>query len=59
MVKNPPVSLGDTDSIPGSEDPLEEEMAMQSSVLAWRIPRTEEPDELYSMASQSQTQLSD
>ena len=53
MVKNLPVNLGDTDSIPGSEDPLEEEMAMHSSILAWRIPRTEEPDELYSMASQS------
>ena len=25
------------------EDPLEEEMATHSSVLAWRIPRTEEP----------------
>ena len=27
----------------GSEDPLEEEMATHSSILAWRIPWTEEP----------------
>ena len=30
-------------SIPGSEAPLEEGMATHSSILAWRIPRTEEP----------------
>ena len=30
----------------GQEDPLEEEMATHSSVLAWRIPRTEEPGRL-------------
>ena len=30
----------------GREDPLEEEMATHSSVLAWRIPRTEEPGRL-------------
>ena len=27
----------------GQKDPLEKEMAMHSSILAWRIPRTEEP----------------
>ena len=37
----------------GWEDPLEEEMAPNSSILAWRIPRTEEPDGLQSMGSQS------
>ena len=36
-------SAGDLGSIPGSEDPLEKEMATHSSILAWRIPRTEEP----------------
>ena len=36
----------------GQEDPLEEEMATHSSILAWRIPRTEEPGELQSMGSQ-------
>ena len=43
----------------GQEDPLEEEMATHSSILAWRIPCTEEPGGLQSMVSQSQTRLSD
>ena len=34
---------------PGWEDPLEEEMATHSSILAWRIPWTEEPGRLQSM----------
>ena len=34
---------------PGQEDPLEEEIATQSSSLAWRIPWTEEPGGLKSM----------
>ena len=37
----------------GQEDPLEKEMATHSSILAWRIPRTEEPGELQSMGSLS------
>ena len=40
------------------EDPLEEGMATHSSILAWRIPWTEEPIGLQSMVLQSQTQLS-
>ena len=36
----------------GWEDPLEEEMATHSSVLAWKIPWTEEPGGLQSMGSQ-------
>ena len=40
------------------EDPLEKGMATHSSIPAWRIPWTEEPGELQSMGSQSQTQLS-
>ena len=36
----------------GWEDPLEKEMATHSSILAWRIPWTEEPVELQSMGSQ-------
>ena len=36
----------------GREDPLEEEMATHSNILAWRIPWTEEPDGLQSMGSQ-------
>ena len=31
----------------GQEDPLEEEMTIHSSILAWRIPRTEEPGRRY------------
>ena len=37
----------------GWEDPLEKEMGIHSSTLAWKIPRTEEPDRL-----QSRTRLS-
>ena len=43
----------------GGEDPLEQEMATHSSILAWRIPWTEEPGGLQSMGLQkSQTGLS-
>ena len=41
----------------GGEDPLEEEMATHSGILAWRIPRTEEPGGLEPVQSQSQTGL--
>ena len=41
----------------GQEDPLKEEMATHSSILAWRIPWTEEPGGLQSIESQSHTQL--
>ena len=44
----------------GKEDPLEKEMATPSSILAWRIPWTEEPGTLQSMGvSKSWTGLSD
>ena len=36
----------------GREDPLEKEMATHSSILAWRLPWTEEPGGLQSMVSQ-------
>ena len=36
----------------GQEDPLEKGMATHSSILAWEIPRTEEPGRLWSMGSQ-------
>ena len=42
----------------GWEDSLEKEMATHSSILAWKIPWTEEPGGLQSMGSQSQTRLS-
>ena len=37
---------------PGGKDPLEKELATHYSLLAWRIPRTEEPGRLWSMGSQ-------
>ena len=36
----------------GQEDPLEKEMAIHSSTIAWKIPRTEESGRLQSMGSQ-------
>ena len=39
----------------GREDPLEKGMATHSSILAWRIPWTEEPGRLQSIESQSRT----
>ena len=39
----------------GREDPLEKEMATHSSILAWRIPGTEEPGGLQSTGLQSRT----
>ena len=36
----------------GREDPLEKEMAIHSSTIAWKIPWTEEPSRLQSMGSQ-------
>ena len=45
MVKNPPANAGKETWVRslGWEDPLEEGMATHSSILAWRIPWTEEP----------------
>ena len=42
----------------GWEDPLEKGMAIHSSILAWRIPWTEEPGVLQSTGLQSRTRLS-
>ena len=47
--KNLPVNAGDVGSIPGLEDPLEKEMATHTSILAWKIPWTEEPGRLQPM----------
>ena len=52
MVKNPLANVGDAGSILGEEDPLEKEMATYSSILAWKIPWTEEPGRLQSVGSQ-------
>ena len=55
LVKNLSANGEDTrdmGSVPGSEDPLEKEMATHSSILAWKIPWTEEPGGLQSMELQ-------
>ena len=58
MVKNVPSILETRVLSLGQEDPLEKGMATHSSILAWRIPWTEEPGRLQSMGSQkSQTYI--
>ena len=55
MIKNLPANAGDggdMGSVPGLGRSLEEEMATHSSILAWRIPRTEESGGLQSMGLQ-------
>ena len=51
-VKASASNAGDPDSIPELGNPLEKEMAIHSSPVAWKIPWTEEPDTLQSMGSQ-------
>ena len=58
-VKNLPAMQETPVQSQGQEDSLEKGVATHSSILAWRIPWTEEPGGLQSMGSQSQTQLSD
>ena len=66
MGKESACNAGDPGLIPGSGRSLEKEMATHSSILAWRIPWTEEPGELqssgeqpsYSGVAKCQTQLS-
>ena len=52
MVKNLPAMWETQVRSLGWEDPLEKEMVTHSSILAWRIPWTEEPGGLQSMGSQ-------
>ena len=58
-VKNLPANSGDVigavQSL-GGEDPLEEGMAANSRILAWRIPWTEEPGRLQTVGSQRESQ---
>ena len=58
MVKNLPAAQENRVQPLVQEDPLEKEMATHSSILAWRIPRTEDPGRLQSMGLQSWTRLS-
>ena len=55
MVKNPPAMPETWVRSLDWKDPLEEGMATHSSILAWRIPWTEEPGGLQSMGLQSRT----
>ena len=55
MVKHLPTMQETRVQSLGQEDPLEKEMATQSSILAWNIPWTEEPGRLQSMGLRSQT----
>ena len=52
MVKNPPAMQETWIQFLGWEDPLEKGAATHSNILAWIIPRTEEPGRLQSMGSQ-------
>ena len=55
VVKNLPTNAGDAgdvSSTPGWEDPVEKEMETHSSILAWKIPWTEEPVRLQPMGLQ-------
>ena len=60
MVKKLPVMKESWVPSLGCEDPLEKEMATHSSILAWRIPRMEEPGwATVHRVAKSQTRLSD
>jgi len=52
MVKNLPAMQESLVRSLGQEDPLQKGMATHSSILSWKIPWTEGPDELQSMGSQ-------
>ena len=52
LLKNLPATKETQVRSLGQEDPLKKEIATHSSILAWEIPRTEEPGELQSMGSQ-------
>ena len=51
-VKNLPAVQETRVQLLGQEDPLEKEMATHSSILAWRVPWTEEPGRLQPTGSQ-------
>ena len=59
LVKNPATMQETWVWSLGWEDPFEKGMATHSSIIAWRIPWTEEPSRLQSMESQSRTRLCD
>ena len=62
-VKNLPINAGDLQEMwvqaLGWEDPLEQEMANHSNILAWEIPWTEEPGRLKSMGLQKESDMTE
>ena len=56
MVKNPPAMQETQVRSLGWKDPLEKEMIIYSRILAWRIPRTEEPDGLHTVRGVTKSQ---
>ena len=56
-IRNPPAMQETWVSSPGQEDPLEEDMAMHSSILAWRVPWTEEPSATVHRVTKSWTHM--
>ena len=52
VVNNSPAKQETQVQSPGQEDPLEKEMAVHASILAWKIPKTEEPGKLKIMELQ-------
>ena len=56
MVKNLPTVQESRVPTLGWEDPLEKGMATHSSILAWRIPRTEEPGGLHTVQGVTKSQ---
>ena len=59
VVKNPPAKQQMQVQFLGREDPPEKEKATHSSIFAWEIPWTEEPDGVQSMGLKSRTRFSD
>ena len=52
MIKHLPAMRETQVQSPGGEDPMDEKMATHSSILAWKIPWTEDPGRLQSMGLQ-------
>ena len=59
MVKNLPAMQETRVQSLGREDPLEEEMAIHSSILAWEIPCMGEPGRLYSPWGQKESDMTE
>ena len=58
VVKSPPAKQETSSGSLGQKDSLEKEMATHCNILAWRIPWTEDPDQLSPGGCKNQTQIS-